>query len=1046
MSCSPSSLAHIIRACVLFILCLSIFAGCSDDPVNDPAVVIITCGEGETRGCTCDDGSESVQTCRSQEFGTCACAVSEDAGFVDGGEDVSTPDATTDSGQPTDTSGQDTADSDDTVELPDDAGSDGGPDTGEACVDGATRCGDTSVEECVAGVWQVDASCALGCEAGQCVDAAAACIPGQTRCYRSSVQRCNREGTAWLYEGICLDGCDEGLCIGRCSAGEYRCNGDVREQCNGAGDDWTTVATCALGCMEKVCVETSLELPGTVVELSGIHVYEGCVDITLAGTLRVAPGEELEIHARCLNISESSRIEVGSGSSLRIYVTEDATIAGTVSQGSETVIEALGTLTLSGPVQSARTTLRADELIIAAGGSTSGSQFNAALFGSSYSSAGTHLGIVSVMPPRRIESSTHPAGPTWNLAGDEVVVTWDRPFDSVLGYYVAKGTVLPGPGQGTLRTTESMVFPLSDFGPGENRVRVVSVNADSVVGTHFEEVVINFNIRGPEVSSLSHENDNPWGGVDDVSLSWTDPADVPAETFRGYFYVWDRQADTVPGPENGTFDDRRTRLLIDQEPGVWFFHIVNIDRLGRTSPSVGRYKVRIGPDPGLGNIAGTITDAGTGAPIAGATVLLNGGLERTRTSANGDYTFSSAVVAAVDPYRVTARARGYETKEASVQVAAGAARVQDFSLSADPGDTSPFLELGWEVLVRDISATNPSVAMGPAGRFIWARTGRAGIAEDLAIHDFSGRRLRLEPTLDQYDDYPQTHLGWNGERFHAIDNYRCSDNGSLNSGHGWSCLQMRTWDKDGAVTGGWLRWRHSGQTSAPSAAFNGTTYGTFFISYTSLYFREVSPNMTFTNGDTPTTHTLLSSGHFDSRSATSTATVWDGSGYATAWSIGRSPTDSTHTLFFARWDRSLNVLQARIEVDEAHFSNALGLVWDGTRYHLLYHQRDGANRNLVLRAVESDGSLSARTVVMSGANFSTVPALAIDDRHLLLAFEPPSTGVIEVEVRRVDDHSLVERYEVEGSAPRISVDAQTGDGVLLYLRGGNTWIRSLATF
>src|SRR5690606_33537922 len=132
--------------------------------------------------------------------------------------------------------------------------------------------------------------------------------------------------------------------------------------------------------------------------------------------------------------------------------------------------------------------------------------------------------------------------------------------------------------------------------PGENRIRVVAVNADSEVGTYTEDLVVRLNVRPPTVTSTSHPDPSAWGGSDDVFLTWTDPSDVPDDALVGYWYAFDRMADTVPGPSD-TFDDRNMLLLSDRAPGVWFFHIVNLDRLGRPSPLVAHYMVRVGPAP-----------------------------------------------------------------------------------------------------------------------------------------------------------------------------------------------------------------------------------------------------------------------------------------------------------------------------------------------------------------------------------------------------------------------------------------------------------------
>src|SRR5690606_18520954 len=188
----------------------------------------------------------------------------------------------------------------------------------------------------------------------------------------------------------------------------------------------------------------------------------------------------------------------------------------------------------------------------------------------------------------------------------------------------------------------------------------------------------------------------------------------------GYWYAFDRMADTVPGPSD-TFDDRNMLLLSDRAPGVWFFHIVNLDRLGRPSPLVAHYMVRVGPAPASGNVAGTITDASTGAPIPSASVLLNGGLRRATSGSTGDYTFHGAVPASSEPYRLTVRARGYAEASRAVTIGAGTAAVEHFMLTPTGAPPEDPMSMGWAFPVSNRHAGTPDVDLSADGRVIWSR-------------------------------------------------------------------------------------------------------------------------------------------------------------------------------------------------------------------------------------------------------------------------------------------------------------------------------------
>ena len=87
--------------------------------------------------------------------------------------------------------------------------------------------------------------------------------------------------------------------------------------------------------------------------------------------------------------------------------------------------------------------------------------------------------------------------------------------------------------------------------------------------------------------------------------------------------------------------------------------------------------------PTTGSVAGTVTDASTGLPIAGATVATDTG-QSDQTAANGTYTINN-----VPPgqRQVTASATGYDPESATVQVNAGQTANQDFALTPSGGTT-----------------------------------------------------------------------------------------------------------------------------------------------------------------------------------------------------------------------------------------------------------------------------------------------------------------------------------------------------------------------
>jgi len=92
------------------------------------------------------------------------------------------------------------------------------------------------------------------------------------------------------------------------------------------------------------------------------------------------------------------------------------------------------------------------------------------------------------------------------------------------------------------------------------------------------------------------------------------------------------------------------------------------------------------PCQGSGTVAGTVTDAATAAPIAGATVSYNGTgpdghqvASSTTTDSTGHYSVAGI---AVTSYAMTAQATGYQSQSATATVGGGSTTTQNFALTA----------------------------------------------------------------------------------------------------------------------------------------------------------------------------------------------------------------------------------------------------------------------------------------------------------------------------------------------------------------------------
>jgi hypothetical protein len=104
---------------------------------------------------------------------------------------------------------------------------------------------------------------------------------------------------------------------------------------------------------------------------------------------------------------------------------------------------------------------------------------------------------------------------------------------------------------------------------------------------------------------------------------------------------------------------------------------------------------------------------------------------------------------------------------------------------------------------------------------------------------------------------------------------------------------------------------------------------------------------------------------------------------------------------------------------------------------MAYVSLRGSEYDLVLRTVEADGTLGEPTVVVLDLPSTlTDPSLAFDGRNLLLAYAAgPDGDEAVLEVRSPLDHALLDTLDLgQATRPRVAVDVETGEAVLLYGR------------
>ncbi|MCA9669414.1 MAG: carboxypeptidase regulatory-like domain-containing protein, partial [Myxococcales bacterium] len=180
------------------------------------------------------------------------------------------------------------------------------------CTKGARRCSGTTLEECDGQSWFTVQICPQSCAAAACSQTVQ-CSAGARRCGGAgggaSVEECNPSGTAWLFVRSCALGCQNGLCVGGCTAGERRCNGNVAEVCKSDGSGYNVDQSCsATFCQSGVCAKPSLLLDNTTVTMEGEHIYAGDVILKNNSQINIGPSGWLRIRAQNISIDATSSI------------------------------------------------------------------------------------------------------------------------------------------------------------------------------------------------------------------------------------------------------------------------------------------------------------------------------------------------------------------------------------------------------------------------------------------------------------------------------------------------------------------------------------------------------------------------------------------------------------------------------------------------------------------------------------------------------------------------------------------------------------------
>jgi hypothetical protein len=263
--------------------------------------------------------------------------------------------------------------------------------------------------------------------------------------------------------------------------------------------------------------------------------------------------------------------------------------------------------------------------------------------GSNFGSATiTGTEVTGLAPPLELASTSHP-DPTL-IYNDNFVsldLTWQAPF-AAQGYYMLLNTTPISPptaANGTFQSATQVSYSADSIGQGSNYVHIVSVDAESNIGTIESNFSIQINTQPPGVSSSSHPSPTTFYQNVNPYFSWTYPQG--SASVSGAYYVFDHNGNTVPTTTDTLLPATQQQLLLQNVPaGVWVLHVVSADSQGRLTKAAGNYRVNIGTDPGSGGISGHVVNSSS-SPVVGATVTVNNGLYTTTTDSNGNYSFAT---------------------------------------------------------------------------------------------------------------------------------------------------------------------------------------------------------------------------------------------------------------------------------------------------------------------------------------------------------------------------------------------------------------------
>ena len=199
--------------------------------------------------------------------------------------------------------------------------------------------------------------------------------------------------------------------------------------------------------------------------------------------------------------------------------------------------------------------------------------------------------------PPLVSSTTHPQAEEWNRQRSAELV-WDAPEDlsGIANYYWLldqEADTVPTAHSGVRSTeTRARVDVPED---GVWTFHIVSQDRAGNVGrvaSHYK-LKVDTAALPPRLLCPTHPDKAAWSNHSRPRFEWFEPED--SSGIVGYYWAFDRNADTVPSPASSTYTTERYAVVDRgiEGDGVWWFHVASRDRAGNVGVEAGHWPVRI---------------------------------------------------------------------------------------------------------------------------------------------------------------------------------------------------------------------------------------------------------------------------------------------------------------------------------------------------------------------------------------------------------------------------------------------------------------------